>query len=91
MEHEVSGGYVAVWAPPDGEAVATVFCTLNSGNDAMSSAEYLLTFAKLPGREFGPYGYREAMEQLAMGALIARQEARDALLDAFIARGEVTS
>ena len=55
----------------------------NKGRDAIQTARYKLTVSKLPGKEFGPYTFTEARDQLSFAALIALTDARNAVLDAF--------
>lgn len=43
---------------------------------------YRLAFSKLPGREFGPYGFGEATRDLTISALLEPIDARNLVLDA---------
>lgn len=43
---------------------------------------YRLAFSKLPGQDFGPYDFAEAIGQLHVGALLSRLDARNLVMDA---------
>jgi hypothetical protein len=43
---------------------------------------YTLTFSKLAGEKFGPYGFAEAIGQLRVAALLSPLDARDLVMDA---------
>jgi len=55
-----------------------------AAHDAME-ARYTLTTDALPGRTFGPFGFREMSNELMVFADMDRPTARDLILDAWSA------
>lgn len=51
--------------------------------------QVVLAFSKLPGQEFGPYPWPEAVTDLTVSALLTRPAARDLVLTA-LADGRAT-
>lgn len=60
------------------------------GRKGVLDARYVLAFSRLPGREFGPYGYGEARGQIEVSALLDPAAARDLLITAW-AEGTATT
>jgi len=56
----------------------------NNGRDAIRTARYKLTLSSLPEKEYGPYTFTEARDQLSFAGLIALTDARNVVLDAFV-------
>jgi hypothetical protein len=45
---------------------------------------FMLTFSKLPGQEFGPYLFGDAVRELTIAALLSPLAARNTVLDSVL-------
>lgn len=62
----------------------------SKGTDAIRTARYTITLSTLLGKEYGPYSFTEARDQLSFAGLIALTDARNVVLDAFAAGSATT-
>lgn len=53
-------------------------------------SRFWVTFARLPGKEWGPWGLAETVRDLTVSALLAPMDARNLALDA-VERGSATT
>lgn len=56
--------------------MAAVTVSVRAGN------QFVVTFSALPGREFGPWAFDEAVRDLTVSVLLEPLAARDLVLDA---------
>lgn len=78
------------WTPKGNDVSIFTVTKSNKGTDAIRTARYKITLSTLPGREFGPYSFTEARDQLSFTGLIALTDARNVVLDAFV-KGSATT
>jgi hypothetical protein len=51
---------------------------------------FTVTFSKLPGRTFGPWGFAETVTDLRISALLEHRETRDLVMDAAVSGSATT-